>query len=591
MDYENTAKKILQRVGGKDNVINLVHCMTRLRFTLKDESIVDDEAVKKTKGVMGIMKKGGQYQIIIGNDVGNVFNELNKLGNFSNEVKEVPAKSNEKKNIFTMLMDTISGIMAPVIPAIIGAAMIKVLLTLLPMIGVLSTNGQTYQLLSVIGDGAFFFMPVLIAISASKKFGTNMYYAASIALIMLHPNLITLMNTAHDAGQTVKFLKYIPVTYASYSYSVIPIILAVYSLRYVERFVDKITPVVTKNFLKPMLVVLIEAPIALIILGPLGAICGNGLSTVVYAIHDKLGFIAIGLVAGVYPFVVMAGMHHAFTPIKLGMIATTGYENFICIGELCSNMAQGAASLAVALRSKNKDFKQIAGSSAFSALFAGITEPALYGVTLRLKRPMLGACIGGAVGGLVGGFFQMKCFGIATLIIGFEDIVDEDDDLDFVEESNAQLLDNEISITSPVEGKVIPLTEVKDPTFSQEILGKGAAIIPEKGVVYAPFDGKVDAVFETGHALGLVSEDGVELLVHVGIDTVNLKGKYFTPKKKSGDIMKKGDILLEFDIDKIKADGYDVTTPIIISNTEQFAKVKACEDKVVTKESKLLSVQ
>lgn len=591
MDYENTAKKILQRVGGKDNVINLVHCMTRLRFTLKDESIVDDEAVKKTKGVMGIMKKGGQYQIIIGNDVGNVFNELNKFGNFSNEVKEVPAKSNEKKNIFTMLMDTISGIMAPVIPAIIGAAMIKVLLTLLPMIGVLSTNGQTYQLLSVIGDGAFFFMPVLIAISASKKFGTNMYYAASIALIMLHPNLITLMNTAHDAGQTVKFLKYIPVTYASYSYSVIPIILAVYSLRYVERFVDKITPVVTKNFLKPMLVVLIEVPIALIILGPLGAICGNGLSTVVYAIHDKLGFIAIGLVAGVYPFVVMAGMHHAFTPIKLGMIATTGYENFICIGELCSNMAQGAASLAVALRSKNKDFKQIAGSSAFSALFAGITEPALYGVTLRLKRPMLGACIGGAVGGLVGGFFQMKCFGIATLIIGFEDIVDEDDDLDFVEESNAQLLDNEISITSPLEGKVIPLTEVKDPTFSQEILGKGAAIIPEKGVVYAPFDGKVDAVFETGHALGLVSEDGVELLVHVGIDTVNLKGKHFTPKKKSGDTMKKGDILLEFDIDKIKADGYDVTTPIIISNTEQFAKVKACEDKVVTKESKLLSVQ
>ena len=604
MDYENTAKKILQRVGGKDNVINLVHCMTRLRFTLKDESIVDDEAVKKTKGVMGIMKKGGQYQIIIGNDVGNVFNELNKLGNFSNEVKEVPAKSNEKKNIFTMLMDTISGIMAPVIPAIIGAAMIKVLLTLLPMIGVLSTNGQTYQLLSVIGDGAFFFMPVLIAISASKKFGTNMYYAASIALIMLHPNLITLMNTAHDAGQTVKFLKYIPVTYASYSYSVIPIILAVYSLRYVERFVDKITPVVTKNFLKPMLVVLIEAPIALIILGPLGAICGNGLSTVVYAIHDKLGYIAIGLVAGVYPFVVMAGMHHAFTPIKLGMIATTGYENFICIGELCSNMAQGAASLAVALRSKNKDFKQIAGSSAFSALFAGITEPALYGVTLRLKRPMLGACIGGAVGGLVGGFFQMKCFGIATpaivtivqyvekgkpqtllfaaltilvtvvvtfvatLIIGFEDIVDEDDDLDFVEESNAQLLDNEISITSPLEGKVIPLTEVKDSTFAQ-----------------------VDAVFETGHALGLVSEDGVELLVHVGIDTVNLKGKYFTPKKKSGDTMKKGDILLEFDIDKIKANGYDVTTPIIISNTEQFAKVKACEDKVVTKESKLLSVQ
>ena len=270
-----------------------------------------------------------------------------------------------------MLMDTISGIMTPVIPAIIGAAMIKVLLTLLPMIGVLNTSGDTYQLLTVIGDGAFFFMPVLIAVSASKKFGTNVYYAASIALIMLHPNFISMMTTAHDANETIRFLGLIPVTYATYSYSVIPIILAVWSLKYVEKFVDKITPVITKNFLKPMLVVLIEAPIALIILGPLGAICGNVLSDVVYFIHDKLGFIAVGLVAGIYPFVVMAGMHHAFTPIKLGMIATTGYENFICIGELCSNMAQGAASLAVAIKSKNKDFKQIAGSSAFSGTSCG----------------------------------------------------------------------------------------------------------------------------------------------------------------------------------------------------------------------------
>lgn len=470
MDYESVAKKILQRVGGAENVTGLVHCMTRLRFNLKDESIVDDEAVKKTKGVMGVMKKGGQYQIIIGNDVGYVYEELNKLGKFSNQVPKKKENSTEKKNILTMLMDTISGIMTPVIPAIIGAAMIKVLLTLLPMIGVLNTSGDTYQLLTVIGDGAFFFMPVLIAVSASKKFGTNVYYAASIALIMLHPNFISMMTTAHDANETIRFLGLIPVTYATYSYSVIPIILAVWSLKYVEKFVDKITPVITKNFLKPMLVVLIEAPIALIILGPLGAICGNVLSDVVYFIHDKLGFIAVGLVAGIYPFVVMAGMHHAFTPIKLGMIATTGYENFICIGELCSNMAQGAASLAVAIKSKNKDFKQIAGSSAFSALLAGITEPALYGVTLRLKRPMLGACIGAVAGGLFGGFFQLKCFGIATpaivtivqyveesrpmslliaaltilitvivafiatMLIGFEDVVDEDDEEEYFEE-------------------------------------------------------------------------------------------------------------------------------------------------------------
>lgn len=613
MDYKSVAKKILQRVGGAENVTGLVHCMTRLRFNLKDESIVDDEAVKKTKGVMGVMKKGGQYQIIIGNDVGYVYEELNKLGKFSNQVPKKKENSTEKKNILTMLMDTISGIMTPVIPAIIGAAMIKVLLTLLPMIGVLNTSGDTYQLLTVIGDGAFFFMPVLIAVSASKKFGTNVYYAASIALIMLHPNFISMMTTAHDANETIRFLGLIPVTYATYSYSVIPIILAVWSLKYVEKFVDKITPVITKNFLKPMLVVLIEAPIALIILGPLGAICGNVLSDVVYFIHDKLGFIAVGLVAGIYPFVVMAGMHHAFTPIKLGMIATTGYENFICIGELCSNMAQGAASLAVAIKSKNKDFKQIAGSSAFSALLAGITEPALYGVTLRLKRPMLGACIGAVAGGLFGGFFQLKCFGIATpaivtivqyveesrpmslliaaltilitvivafiatMLIGFEDVVDEDDEEEYFEEvkEEPELTDGEeITVLNPLAGEIVSLNQVKDATFSQEILGKGVAVVPAEGVVYAPFDGKVDMMFETGHAVGLTSDKGVELLIHVGIDTVNLKGQYFHPMKKTGDEVKKGDVLLTFEKEKIEQE-YDLMTPVIISNTNRYQEIKA----------------
>ena len=615
MDYDSTAKKILQRVGGKDNVLNLVHCMTRLRFTLKDESIVDDEAVKKTKGVMGVMKKGGQYQIIIGNDVANVYAELNKLGNFSNKAPQKTSEKKEKQNVFSMLMDTISGIMAPVIPAIIGAAMIKVLLTLLPMIHVLDTSGNTYNLLSVMGDGAFFFMPVLIAISAAKKFGTNTYYAASIALIMLHPNFISMMSAADEAEETIRFLGFLPVTYASYAYSVIPIILAVWSLKYVEKLADKITPVVTKNFLKPMLVVLIEAPIALIVLGPLGAICGNVLSDIVYAVHDRLGFIAIGIVAGIYPFVVMAGMHHAFTPIKLGVIATTGFENFICIGELCSNMAQGAASLAVSVKSKNKDFKQIAGSSAFSALFAGITEPALYGVTLRLKRPMLGACIGAAVGGLFGGFFQMKCFGIATpaivtivqyveedraaslliaaatilltvvvtfiatMIIGFEDIVDEDEDETPASDVSIESKEEaDITVPSPLSGKAVPLSEVKDATFSQEILGKGAAIIPDKGVVYAPFDGKIDVMFETGHALGLTADNGVELLIHVGMDTVNLEGKYFYPKKATGDTIKKGDILLEFDMDGIINAGYDITTPVVVSNTEKYTDIVSLKE-------------
>lgn len=629
MDYENIAKKVLERVGGSENVIGLVHCMTRLRFTLKDESIVDDEAVKKTKGVMGIMKKAGQYQIIIGNDVANVYAELCKLGHFTDQVPKEQEAPRGKQNIMSMLMDTISGIMSPVIPAIIGAAMIKVLLTILPMIGILDTAGSTYNLLSVIGDGAFFFMPVLIAISASRKFGTNVYYGASIALIMLHPNFINMMNTAHDAGSTLYFLGIVPVSYASYSYSVIPIILSVWSLKYVEKLVDRITPVITKNFLKPMLVVLFEAPIALIILGPLGAIFGNVLSDIVYMIHDRLGFIAIGLVAGIYPFVVMAGMHHAFTPIKLGMLATVGYENFICIGELCSNMAQGAASAAVALRSRNKDFKQIAGSSAFSALIAGITEPALYGVTLRLKKPMLGACIGAVAGGLFGGFFQMKCFGIATpaivtivqyvedsrpmslliaaltilltvvvaffatLLIGFEDVVDEDEDVagavkDAVggngsrDETHSK---TGIIIPSPLKGRRIPITEVNDPTFAGEILGKGAAVIPEDGVIRAPFDGKIAVMFETGHAAGLVSDNGIELLIHIGIDTVNLKGRYFHPAKATGDPIRKGEILLTFDRQEIIDAGYDITTPVIVSNSGDYADVAPADETSVDEAS------
>lgn len=602
MDYENVAKKILQRVGGKENVVSLIHCMTRLRFTLKDESIVDDEAVRNTKGVMGIMKKAGQYQIIIGNDVGSVYEELCKLGSFSEKSPCAPAPKREHQNILSMLMDTISGIMTPVIPAIIGAAMIKVLLTILPMLGILDVTGSTYNLLSVMGDGAFFFMPVLIAVSASRKFGTNVYYSVSIALIMLHPNFIGMMNTAHDAGEPLRFLGFLPVSYASYSYSVIPIILAVWSLKYVEKLADRITPVITKNFLKPMLVVLLEAPIALIILGPLGAIFGNVLSDAVYFVHDKLGFIAIGLIAGIYPFVVMAGMHHAFTPIKLGMLATTGYENFICIGELCSNMAQGAASAAVALKSRNRDFKQVAGSSAFSALVAGITEPALYGVTLRLKRPMLGACIGAMAGGLFGGFFQMKCFGIATpaivtivqyveesrpmslmiaaltilltvvvtfaatLLIGFEDVADE--------ENEAQAaFDMDLTIPSPLEGRCIPITEVKDATFAKEILGKGVAVIPEGNTILSPFDGTVAVMFETGHAMGLVSTDGVELLIHVGIDTVNLSGQFFHPVKRTGDSIRRGDVLMTFDREEILNAGYDITTPVIISNTGDYAEV------------------
>lgn len=318
MDYAVLAKKILEKVGGKENVNSVVHCMTRLRFDLKDNSLVDDEGLKKVRGIVGTIQKPEQYQVIIGNEVGYVYKELCKEGNFKAVSTEKSGVKNKKKmNVVSMLMDIISSVMAPVIPAIIGAAMIKVLLTILTMSGLLDSTSQTYAVLSVIGDGAFFFMPVLIAMSAANKFGTNAYYAASMALVILHPSFIQMLNTVKETGEKLYFVG-LPITPANYAYSVIPIILGVWSLSYVERFVDKITPAITKNFLKPMLVMVIALPITMIVLGPLGAILGDMLSLIIYKIYDVFGFFAVGMIGGLYPFFVMAGMHHAFTPIKLG---------------------------------------------------------------------------------------------------------------------------------------------------------------------------------------------------------------------------------------------------------------------------------
>lgn len=624
MDYKLLGQKILERVGGKENVEGLVHCMTRLRFTLKDESIVDDELVKKTKGVMGIMKKGGQYQIIIGNEVAAVYKEICKLGNFQEASNNNVVKPKKKQNMFSEILDVISGIMSPVIPAIIGAAMIKVLLTVLPMIGILSDTSQTYQLLSVVGDGAFYFMPVLIAMSAAKKFGANPYYAVSIALILLHPNFSAMLEGIKEGGETLKFFNVIPVSYAFYAYSVIPIIMSVWILPHIEKFVDKITPTITKNFLKPMLVMLIIGPIVMVAIGPLGSILGNILSSAVYFIHDKLGFIAVGLVAAIFPFIVMTGMHHAFTPIKLGVLASTGFEGFICIAEFASNMAQGAAALAVSVKSKNKDVKQSAGSSAFSALVAGITEPALYGTTLRFKKPMMGACIGAGIGGLVGGFFQMKCYGVATpalvtipqyieqgnpksiiyvlitaavtivgsfvasYLIGFDDPVEEDEENE--EKLVIKSLNTGVKVASPLSGEMVELSQVNDATFASEIIGKGTAIIPTKGQIIAPFDGVVDAFFDTGHAIGLKSNEGIEMLIHVGIDTVNLGGKYFNPKKSQGDKIKAGDIILEFDIQGIISEGYEVVTPVIITNSDSYMDIIVENKSIVNEKEYIMTV-
>ncbi|MBE6090544.1 MAG: PTS beta-glucoside transporter subunit EIIBCA [Clostridium beijerinckii] len=628
MDYSIVAKEIIEKIGGVNNVSSVIHCMTRLRFTLKDESIVNDEQVKKIKGVMGVMKKGGQYQIIIGNEVSKCYKEVLKLGNFSDSANNTE-NSNEKQNIITKVLDVVSGSMSATMPAIIGAGMVKVLVVLLTTIGLLSNTSQTYTILSALGDATFYFLPMILVISTSKKFNINPYTFAAVIGVMVYPDFVKLLG----AGSPVSFLG-LPVTTASYGYSVIPVILMAWVMKYIEEIVDKITPAVTKNFLKPMLILLIAMPIAIIVVGPLGFLVGKGLSTVMYTIQDKANWIALPLMAAFMPLIVMTGMHWAFVPMALTALANPGYETLLLVAMLPSNLAQGASALAVSLKSKNKDLKQVASASSISALLAGVTEPAMYGVTIKYKKPLIASMIASGIAGLYAGIVALKVYVFATpalisivqfidpngrsnfinalitaaiaivgsfaltWIIGFDDPANEEIEEILIEDKmevkeaalNKAETKSEAIILAPIEGKSVSLSQVNDITFSEEIMGKGAAIIPSKGVAVSPVNGVISALFETKHAIGITAEDGTEILIHIGLDTVKLGGKHFTAHIKSGDKVKIGDLLVEFDIEAIKSEGYEVITPVLVTNSSDYKDVLSLIDKDVKEKDELIKV-
>lgn len=598
MDYSVTAKELIKKLGGEKNVDLLTHCMTRLRFVLKDESGIDDKAVENIPGVMGIMKKGGQYQVIIGNNVAKCYAEINKLYGFSDT-----ASSNGKKvkrNPVTVALDFISGCMTPMIPAIIAGGLIKVLLVVLgpSLLNVISATGDTYIIMNAIGDAAFYFLPVFIAVTASKKLGCNTYLAIMVAAMLLYPDLITLLG----GEAPTKLFGFIPVIHGSYSSSVIPAMLATILLKYVEKLVDKITPEWSKNFLKPLLIVLITAPITLCLLAPLGLVIGNGLQFVLNYIYNFAPWLAMALFAAFMPFIVMTGMHWAFVPAALLAISNPGYELMLLPAMLASNIAQAGATFAVAVKTNDSKMRQIAIPAGISALLAGVTEPAMYGVTLKLKKPMYAACIAGGVGGVIMGIVKLKAYAFATpCLTAIVQFISPDGGknmlfaciiaalsfvLSFVlalimtknkaettEETSSPKAEGsaDLTIANPVSGEVIALSEVNDATFSSGVLGEGYAVIPIEGKVTAPFDGKVETLMDTHHALGLVSNSGIEMLIHVGLETVTLNGKYFTPKVAEGDSFKKGDVLLTFDLEAIKKEGYDTTTPVVVSNADDYA--------------------
>lgn len=606
-DFKKLASSVVDAVGGVGNVTNLTHCMTRLRFILKDEAKASDETVKNIPGVMGLVKQGGQYQIIIGNNVAAAYKEILALGvdgGATVDASEQPKQKWTLKRVGLTILDAIIGTMTPLIPAIIGGSMVKLLAMLLLMTGVVGETNSTYVLLNTIGDAAFFFLPILVAVSASKKFGTNTYLAVAIAGLMVHPVFMDLMAKAAE-GQAVT-LAMLPITSVKYTYTIIPAIVMSWLLRYIEAGVDRITPLVTKNFLKPMLILLVGAVIAISIVGPAGVWLGNGISAVVYGIHGKLGWLAVAIVGAIWPLLVMTGMHRVFTPTIVTTIAETGSEAMVMPSEIGANMSLGGVSLAVAFKTKNRELRQTALAAASSALIAGITEPALYGVAIRLKRPMIASVITGFIAGAVAGLAGLASHSMAapglftsvqfidkdnptsilwiaavmaisvvvsfalTLILGFEDIPVEEDEADMVTPASVKLM-------APMKGAVMGLHDVADEVFSKGLLGKGMAIEPVDGKVVSPIAGTVTTVFPTKHAIGLTDDHGMEVLIHVGLDTVSLNGEPFEALVVAGDRVEVGTELLQADLDAIKAAGLPTTTVVVITNTDEFKDVTPVE--------------
>jgi PTS system beta-glucosides-specific IIC component len=619
-NHAKTAETVLEKVGGEKNVVGLTHCMTRLRFVLKDGNTPKDAEIEKIPGVIRVIRQGGQYQVVIGNEVSNVYNELLKLGKFE-ETTGNGKGDGTKENLFSRLSGFIAGCMTPLLPAMLGCGMIKVVLTLLTTFNLVDSASSTYIALEAAGDAFFYFMPILLAMTTAKRLGSNIYLAMVMAAFLLHPKLGALL----AEGSTTYFG--LPVTSASYASSVLPVLLMVPLMGYIERFAEKICPSLVKVFLKPLIVIFVSIPLALVVVGPLGSILGNYLAAGVNLLYTNVGWLAIMLLSAAMPFIVMTGMHYALLPIATIGLASLGFDAVLIITMFCSNLAQGAASIAVAVKNKDKNVKSAASAAGISAIVAGVTEPAMYGVTLKYKTPMIASVIGAGVAGLYAGITHLVAYsmggspsslsiiqmiggdsfknmtnGVITLLISLvvtfvmtmilykPEVVEEDSPAVSEPVEEKKPLVETIELSSPVTGTVIPLSQVEDAVFSGGILGEGVAIIPEEGKVFAPVDGTISAITDTKHAVGMTSNDGVEILIHVGLDTVQLGGEGFVLHCKTGDKVKKGALLLEFDMQKIKEAGFPLTTPVLVSNMNQFVSLKASEKKQVKAGETLITI-
>ncbi|MGI1770440.1 beta-glucoside-specific PTS transporter subunit IIABC [Streptococcus uberis] len=611
MEVQKLGQDILNLVGGVSNVIQLEHCSTRLRFNLVDDTKADIESLKKLDGVLGVVQNV-QTQVIVGSSVADVYNVINrKLDGKNNELM-----GKKKQSIGATILDYLVSIFQPLIPAIAGGGILKSFLMLAALIGILDKTSQTYMILNFIGDAPLRFLPLLVAVTTARKLKSNQLVALATVGALPTPDLTVMM------GEGAKLFG-IGITNVNYAYQVFPAILAVFTYSYLEKFFTKITPSVVRNFFVPMFSMLITVPLTLFILGPLGFTFGQGFASVIMFMFSKFGWIAVAVLASFLPFMVVTGMHKAMIPYVITSLGQSGKEIIYNAASLAHNISESGANFAVALRTKNKELRSTAISSGISALF-GITEPALYGVTILHKRVLYSVMIGSFIGGASLGLMAVEAYvavgpGLATLsmfisetlpnnlrnaviglIISFvvsfvttfilwkEPVaVEGNDNL----ESEKSLVREDTKVfDTPLEGTIVPLENVSDDVFASKMLGEGIAIKPSKGELYAPVDAVVKMVYKTKHALGLVTEDGTELLIHIGINTVNLDGKYFDVLVKEGQAVKRGDLLVIFDIDRIVEAGFDSTTMLLFTKPTN-PTFNVTDKKTVKQFERLLTIE
>ena len=619
MENKELAGKIVKLIGGTENISQSWHCITRLRFNLNDENQVKVDELKTLDGVLGAQFQSGQFQVIIGAKVAEVYEEIDHLAGHSSN-NSAPVKNTSKMNPIEVVFDVISGIFTPILPAIVGSGLIKGIMALFVSLGWLTETSSTYQVLQIFSNAVFYFLPFLIAYSAAKKFKTRESLALALAGILLYP---TMIEGAAKGADPLSFLG-LSIPLNNYTSSVLPIILGVLLLSFVDKWITKAIPKSLSIVFTPVLSLMITAPLTLAFIAPIGNVSGQYLEIFFTSLFNFAGPIAGLLMGGLMPLIVLTGMHYAFFPSTLASFEKVGYDIMLLPMNFIANMAQAGAVLGVIIRTKRVETRSLALSTLLPSFF-GITEPAIYGVTLRLKKPFYASLIGGAVGGCFYGLFSVKTtafsipgitslptyimkgtnnfqlalIGIAlsfivslliTILLGFQESVtafneqaaEKPNHTESTENQQMSKQTNPYEVQAPMSGKVIPLSEVNDSVFSSEMMGKGVAILPDKGVVQAPFSGKVVTVTPTKHAIGLVSDDGIELLIHVGIDTVSLNGQFFDVLVKEGDKIKTGDHLLSFDIEGIQSNHLDVVTPIIVTNSTQYLDVIHTGDAHVT---------